>query len=200
MNSSKTVTYALWLPGIARAQVVQARGVHFSSLGYSARRTTSEGSNDDEKKSKTTTRLELLPEETLYLIERGSLLCYKQENENDPIDWVKADGGTPVGTPITVQQAFAEMIGKEDMTLERYEVNLILLCLQPCLMPSYLVLCVPETPRLCGDPGHPPSSNALLSLTPAAPTRPATPTFFLGDTSAALTMVMGHRSIEGSER
>lgn len=28
------------------------------------------------------------------------------------------------GTPMSVQQAYAEMVGKEDLTLERYQVRL----------------------------------------------------------------------------
>ena len=29
------------------------------------------------------------------------------------------------GTPMSVQQAYAEMIGREDLTLERYQVRLL---------------------------------------------------------------------------
>lgn len=57
--------------------------------------------------------LEFLPEEALYLVERGSMFCWSQ------IDDALGDEGTPM----TVQQAYAEMIGKENLTLERYQVS-----------------------------------------------------------------------------
>jgi tRNA-splicing endonuclease subunit Sen54 len=65
-------------------------------------------------------RLELLPEEAIYLIERGSLFCWKQTDLHL--------GQTPglddvAGSPMTVQQAFSEMIGKEDLTLEKFQVG-----------------------------------------------------------------------------
>jgi tRNA-splicing endonuclease subunit Sen54 len=56
-------------------------------------------------------RLELLPEEALYLIERGSLFC-----------WINSESGPP----LSVQQAFAEIIGKDNLTLERYQVQSLL--------------------------------------------------------------------------
>lgn len=69
--------------------------------------------------SKRNKRLELLPEETLYLVERGAMLCWKAS------DLVLTDvpGLDDVeGVPMTVQQAYAEMIGTEDLTLEKYQV------------------------------------------------------------------------------
>ena len=66
-------------------------------------------------------RLELLPEEALYLVERGSLFVTKLSSTlksvipgMDDID----------GAPMSVQQAFAEMIGTEDLLLEKYQVLL----------------------------------------------------------------------------
>lgn len=86
-------------------------------MGHSARRPNPDLSSN----VKTITQLELLPEEALYLIERGTVFCYKYEGEGnlDP-----EFGDSVLGTPMSVQQAFAEMIGKEDLTLERYQVRL----------------------------------------------------------------------------
>lgn len=64
-------------------------------------------------------RLELLPEEALYLVERGSMFCWKEEEA----EVLKPEGVD--GTPMTVQQAYAEMIGREGLTLEKYQVCLI---------------------------------------------------------------------------
>ncbi|KAF8879080.1 hypothetical protein CPB84DRAFT_1793589 [Gymnopilus junonius] len=92
-----------------------ARGIHFSNMGHSAPRSVL-GEDGTEKMQK---RLELLPEEAIYLIERGSLFCWKQMN----LDIVQIPGLSEVeGSPMSVQQAFSEMIGKEDLTLEKFQV------------------------------------------------------------------------------
>ena len=103
-----------------------ARGIHFTTMGYSVPRPIplastdlQESSLEDSRRIKMIKRLELLPEEALYLAERGSMFCWKDE-ENDAI--LPENIG---GTPMTVQQAYAEMIGKGELTLERYLVCLL---------------------------------------------------------------------------
>jgi len=67
--------------------------------------------------------LELLPEEALYLMERGAMFCWKKHDlfaENTQRVPSLED---MEGSPMSVQQAYAEMIGKEDLTLERYQVR-----------------------------------------------------------------------------
>ncbi len=111
------MSYAVWHPEIARAHVTVARGIHFSTMGHSVSRRETSRSKDMQKVHK---RLELLPEEALYLVERGSLFCWK-DVQTEPI---ASPGLEDVeGAPMTVQQAFAEMVGKEDLTLEKYQVN-----------------------------------------------------------------------------
>ncbi|KAG2123798.1 tRNA-splicing endonuclease subunit sen54 N-term-domain-containing protein, partial [Suillus clintonianus] len=110
--SSKSASYGIWCPQISRVHVTVARGIHFSVMGHSAARPapTENGSTKLQK------RLELLPEEALYLIERGALFCWKDIQ-------VDLTGlGDVEGAPMSVQQAFAEIIGKEDLTLEKYQV------------------------------------------------------------------------------
>lgn len=105
----------MWCPDLARAYVTLSRGIHFTTMGHSVARATFVG-GDVNKIHK---RLELLPEETLYLVERGAMLCWKAS------DLVLTDvpGLDDVeGIPMTVQQAYAEMIGTEDLTLEKYQV------------------------------------------------------------------------------
>ena len=93
------------------------RGIHFSSMGHSAPRSVAaeDGSIKIQK------RLELLPEEAIYLIERGSLFCWKSV---DTLDGIQKQQGLEnvLGAPMTVQQAYAELIGVEDLTLEKYQV------------------------------------------------------------------------------
>ncbi|EKM51984.1 uncharacterized protein PHACADRAFT_212597 [Phanerochaete carnosa HHB-10118-sp] len=111
MTSSKSISYAVWHPEIARAHITVARGIHFTNMGHSVARSTDDYGGD----MKLTKRLELLPEEALYLVERGSMFCW-----NDNV--LTSDLEDMEGVPMTVQQAFVEMIGKEDLTLEKYQV------------------------------------------------------------------------------
>lgn len=87
-------------------------------MGHSAPRSV-QGEDGPSKMQK---RLELLPEEAIYLIERGSMFCWKK---ND-LEFGEMPGLSDVsGTPMTVQQAFSEMIGKEDLTIEKFQVRRI---------------------------------------------------------------------------
>jgi tRNA-splicing endonuclease subunit sen54 N-term len=137
---SKSVSYAVWYPNLARAHVTVARGVHFTSMGHSVQRPSSSSLPAGGPRK----RLELLPEEALYLMEKGALFCWKasrddehddapgeDENEDKDVEWDSASQGAPM----SVQQAYAEMIGREDLTLDRYQVcqsSLPLSCLTPC--------------------------------------------------------------------
>ncbi|KAG8681370.1 tRNA-splicing endonuclease subunit sen54, partial [Ceratobasidium sp. 395] len=122
--SSKTISYAIWYPEIARAHVIAARGTHFSVLGHSAVRpagSTDSGPNKPQK------RLELMPEEALYLMERGSLFCWRDYEA--PIALIACSDNTldledcdlSYGTPMTVQQAFVEMIGEGKLDIHSPE-------------------------------------------------------------------------------
>lgn len=77
------------------------------------------------EKPRTITTLELIPEEALYLVERGSMLCFKSGRRMTPelVQELDPDAASFAEEPMTVQQAFSEMIGKENLTLARYEVR-----------------------------------------------------------------------------
>lgn len=112
---SKAVSYASWYPYLARTHVTMARGIHFSNMGHSAPRPVEE--NGIQKVQK---RLELLPEEAIYLIERGSLFCWKQTD----LDLRQMPGLNDInGSPMSVQQAYTEMIGRDGLTLEKFQVR-----------------------------------------------------------------------------
>ena len=114
VKRSKTISYGVWYPGIARAHVTVARGIHFTSMGHSVARIS-----NLEQLVKSAKRLELLPEEALYLVERGAMFCWKESQlgGSEPLELEGIEG-----VPMTVQQAFAEMIGREDLSLEKYQV------------------------------------------------------------------------------
>ncbi|KIO32220.1 hypothetical protein M407DRAFT_18791 [Tulasnella calospora MUT 4182] len=128
--SSKTISYALWFPETGYAQVVLARGAAFGSLGYSNVRDPIGGATKEKGKGKS---LELLPEEALYMVERGSMYCWRVERKGaktaeDVVPMPLSSGGDfPLeevpGTPMSVQEAFAEMIGAASgLTTEQYQV------------------------------------------------------------------------------
>jgi hypothetical protein len=102
--------------------VTVARGIHFTSMGHSVHRPSPPSSSRAGKPRK---RLELLPEEALYLMEKGALFCWKATSRDDDVDdedeGIEWDSASQ-GAPMSVQQAYAEMIGKQDLTLERYQV------------------------------------------------------------------------------
>lgn len=95
-------------------------------MGHSAQRpappSSSASSNSGNRSLKK--RLELLPEETLYLVEKGALFCWKATCDDGPgeddVDW----DSSSQGAPMSVQQAYAEMIGTQDLTLDRYQVSM----------------------------------------------------------------------------
>ncbi|KZT40786.1 hypothetical protein SISSUDRAFT_1126978 [Sistotremastrum suecicum HHB10207 ss-3] len=88
-TSSKNISYGIWHPHLNRVEVIQAKGILWNAMGHSAPIRTclcsEEYSLDDLKASRSQAveetrgkkRTELLPEEALYLMERGSMICFK---------------------------------------------------------------------------------------------------------------------------
>ncbi|KAI0059647.1 hypothetical protein BV25DRAFT_1993519 [Artomyces pyxidatus] len=143
--SNKSVSYAIWYPTIARAHVTAARGVHYSSMGHSIARPSPTDTLQRAPK-----RLELLPEEALYLVEKGALFCWKHAEGITGEDMESES--SMQGAPMSVQQAFAEMIGMEGVSIEKYHVfaylrrlGYIVIRAKP-LSPSYPVA-APHPPR-----------------------------------------------------
>ncbi|KAJ3805661.1 hypothetical protein F5876DRAFT_91416 [Lentinula aff. lateritia] len=114
-NAIKSISYGTWHPSLARVSVTVSRGVSIGTIGHSVPRATAMANGT----VKTQKRMELLPEEAIYLIERGSLMCWKESAVEYPNDGTFESIS---GSPMTVQQAYTEMIGKEDLTMDRYQV------------------------------------------------------------------------------
>jgi tRNA-splicing endonuclease subunit Sen54 len=70
-------------------------GIHFGAIGHF---------HVDRK------QVELLPEEALYMNERGAIELWKETAEGARV-------------PMSVQQAWAELIGHDELTPERYQVS-----------------------------------------------------------------------------
>ena len=110
----KRLSQGIWQPRFGTVRMVEAKGAGFINVGCSIRRPGS-----------TEKKLELLPEEALYLVERGSLLCWEQTEDQKSKAEEPEDDSDPVqiiGAPLSVQQSFAVMVGKAGLTLERYQV------------------------------------------------------------------------------
>lgn len=100
------------MPQYSLARVIDARGTVFDTLGFTLKR-----------QNYTHKSLELLPEEALYMVERGSMLCWREPT--NPILQPPQEAYDPVklvGSPMSAQQSFAEMLGVEGITLAHYQV------------------------------------------------------------------------------
>jgi tRNA-splicing endonuclease subunit Sen54 len=87
-HTSKAHVEGIWRPEKNMTEISIARGPHFKTLG----------------KADTTGTLWLLPEETIYMVERGSLECWWEE-----------------GVPMTMQGVYASCLEAAG-GLERYQV------------------------------------------------------------------------------
>ncbi|OLL25377.1 putative tRNA-splicing endonuclease subunit sen54 [Neolecta irregularis DAH-3] len=85
-HAAKSHCEATWYADRGMAQVLQAKGIHFKSVGKATRDSTW-----------------LLPEETIFLVERGSLECWYQE-----------------GMPMSLQAVYAACM--DGCGAERYQV------------------------------------------------------------------------------
>ena len=121
----KAVSYGIWIPQAARVHVTQVHGPLFYSIGHSIPVKLPEDETDSSLREKLHSRQILLPEEALYMIERGSMLCWKGDDTLDIKAIYDISEGSKQGVPMSVQQAYSEMIGKEDLTLEKYQVRIL---------------------------------------------------------------------------
>ena len=109
LTFSKSLCTATWDPVFQRAFVHTQRGQSCAHVGVSERRVCGD---------KTITHLELFPEEAVYLIERGALDCR----------WTQTPGDIPsselfaTSIPISVAQAYAQLLGRDGATLARYQI------------------------------------------------------------------------------
>ncbi|KAG6909749.1 hypothetical protein DXG01_015465 [Tephrocybe rancida] len=101
-----------------RTHARNARQGHpLSAMGHSAPRPIIDAHGADQVHK----RVELLPEEIIYLVERGSLLCWK----GSVLD-LSGTQTEMAGPPMSVQQVYAEMLGVGGLTLERLQVRSLL--------------------------------------------------------------------------
>lgn len=109
-HSSKSYNSFTWRPeldgGRASCDGQSTYGVVFGTMGR----------HSTERK-----RMELMPEETLYLAERGAIELWKETMTSE---------GIVLRVPMSSQQVWTETIGSDELTLERYQAS------RPGLLPS----------------------------------------------------------------
>ncbi|WFD32408.1 tRNA-splicing endonuclease subunit sen54 [Malassezia sp. CBS 17886] len=109
-HSSKSLSTATWDPVLARAFVHTQRGQSCTNMGVTERRTAADG--------RTLSCLELFPEEATYLVERGSLDCRWTRTPGVP----PADADFTTCLPMSVEQAYAQVLGHDACTPARYQI------------------------------------------------------------------------------
>ncbi|GAA5895433.1 hypothetical protein JCM6882_006249 [Rhodosporidiobolus microsporus] len=147
-HSSRAHNSFTWRPEIGRASCdsedgLAAHGIHFGNVGHF---------HVGRK------RLELLPEEALYMVERGAVELWREYEGEEGAEGAQA---AKRRVPMSVQQAWDECLGQYDLTPERYQVYAFLRRL------GYIVtraLPIPGTSRPVWTPPPPPLYLRLLHL------------------------------------
>ena len=109
-HSSRSLSTATWDPVLRRAFVFVQRGQSCTHVGATQRRTLPDG--------RTATHLELFPEEAVYLIERGALDC----RVNHTPGTIPSEDAHATCLPLSVAQAYAQLLGHDGATLARYQI------------------------------------------------------------------------------
>ncbi|KAK6345967.1 tRNA-splicing endonuclease subunit sen54 [Orbilia blumenaviensis] len=105
-HTGKTRATATWHPTRQLAQIHEQRGVLFKAMGRADKSGT----------------MWLLPEELIYMVERGSLECFyeqEQQETSEPED--KQKQSININVPMSVQAVYAAALGATG-GLERYQV------------------------------------------------------------------------------
>lgn len=122
---SNSISHALLTPKKPFPRVLVVHGHLLDTMGITVRTPPPAGS-----KGKGKTSLELLPEEALYLLERGSLQIWigrdpetDEEIEAGVGEWCDEEYGVKGAIEMSVMEGFGAFIGREGLTWERYQVN-----------------------------------------------------------------------------
>lgn len=107
-ENSKSMSHALYSPTSPYPVILVARGHLLDSMGISVRR--------DKGKA----RAELLPEEALFLLDRGSLQIWVGPEDGE---WNEEECGITGAIEMSVSEGFAAFLGKDNLTWERYQVS-----------------------------------------------------------------------------
>lgn len=133
------MSHAIWVPTLSpNPQVKVIKGQAFLTMGHTIRPSadqvkkhillktelTAKGKGKDVPALKS--NVELLPEEALYLLERGSLQIWQPGGGGDEGSKMEFDEDTqtfPGCTEVTVMEGFARFVGMDGLSVERYQVS-----------------------------------------------------------------------------
>ncbi|OCF36287.1 tRNA-splicing endonuclease subunit Sen54 [Kwoniella heveanensis BCC8398] len=126
-GNSKSISHAIITPSNLFPRLLVVHGHLFDTLGITVRSpSTSSSSLDGKGKGKTS--IQLLPEEALYLLERGSLQIWvgrdpetEQEREDGVGEWCEEEYGVKGALEMSVMEGFGTFIGREGLSWERYQ-------------------------------------------------------------------------------
>ncbi|WWD08997.1 hypothetical protein V865_007112 [Kwoniella europaea PYCC6329] len=125
-GNSKSIAHAIITPSNPYPKMLITHGHLFDTIGMSIRYSTS--TKDQEKgKSKGYSQTELLPEEALYLLERGTLQIWvskdltDEEKENGWGEWSEEEYGVKGAIEMSVMDGFGTFIGRDGLSWERYQ-------------------------------------------------------------------------------
>ncbi|CAD6572108.1 MAG: tRNA-splicing endonuclease subunit sen54, partial [Tremellales sp. Tagirdzhanova-0007] len=120
-GGSKSISHALLTPNSPYPRVLVSRGHLLDSMGITVRPATPPS-------RRVRGRIELLPEEALYLLERGSLQIWvgkeaetEEEEKAGVGEWVEQVYGVGGAVELSVMEGFAAFIGKDGLSWERYQ-------------------------------------------------------------------------------
>ncbi|WVW81773.1 hypothetical protein I302_103770 [Kwoniella bestiolae CBS 10118] len=125
-GNSKSISHAIITPSNPYPKMLIIHGHLFDTIGMSIRYPTSE--KDLQKgKSKGYSQTELLPEEALYLLERGTLQIWmsndltEEEKDKGYGEWSDEEYGVKGAVEMSVMDGFGTFIGRDGLSWERYQ-------------------------------------------------------------------------------
>lgn len=121
LTSSKSLSHAIVTPESPYPRLVVARGHVLDTMGISVRSARDGG--------KSAARVQLLPEEAIYLTERGSLQIWNgrapenaQEEEEGIGSWSDEEFGIKGAVEMSVMEVYGAFMGMDGLTWQRYQV------------------------------------------------------------------------------
>lgn len=116
---SKSISHAVLTPHSPYPYLLVARGHLLDTMGISVRHSQASSGSTFTAKGKIKARTQFLPEEALFMLERGSLQIWTAEND----EWDEEICGVPGGVEMSVAEGFAAFLGKEGLSWERYQAS-----------------------------------------------------------------------------
>ncbi len=151
-DDSKNISHAILTTASSYPILKIMRGNMFLSAGHTIRSPHAAPLTADKGKTKQISRMELMPEEALYLLERGSLQIWvrsavyvpsaasKVEEPEVEDEFDEELQGFADATEMSVMEGYGRFIGMDGLSLERYQVSSGLLQASCCAASGGLLM------------------------------------------------------------